>query len=295
MTDLASSSPLGDVSPSLSVAEGSSLGGPSHAGTVSTAVSAARGDNGTGMGPPLAKSADRRNKAKRIRKKGDAATPEERAWYAEYLATKKAPGRPPKTSATSNGFGNAPTVRPIEAKSVTPSTSVESPSKGPSVIVSGGAVPPGPDAPVAIAPAATHSPTSTGCGNPNCTGCALNVVRCPVSGAEIRPRISLEMAADLAGTALGAMCFGITKGTGVKVPLPSEEEKKHAAPAVQQLVWQRAGGLEQWMDLIMISSVLISFGQSRLAVAAEEIQKKKAAEKRTSMPQELDGFGGGAS
>lgn len=191
-------------------------------------------------------------RAHRVRKRisaGEVVPQEDRDFLDRYDADLKARGRGRRAAPAS-----------------APSASPPPPPKPPEVVDFRVAQPP-PGAPAGT-PAAPTAPPSK-CGNPSCVHCERSIVLCPVTGKEIHPKIPLEAAATYAGMLFGGISVAVAKAFGAPVTVPGHNEILAAAPHVQEVVWRRLAGAEEYADIAALVGCVAVFTMGQVGAAHE--------------------------
>lgn len=191
-----------------------------------------------------------RNRAARIRKKGNLAIPEERDWLRIYEAA-RAPNRfvakPLQVAASS------PAPPPASPQPVAPERHLR-------------LVPPPPNGHVDIdfgTPQASLAPMrmhSASCSIPDCPRCraVAGAMTCEATGERVWPRMTEDGARGMAGAILGAIAL-VARMLGKDVT-PTQEEIERLARALRETIYQRAGALGAGDDLYALGWFMLLFG-----------------------------------
>lgn len=199
-----------------------------------------------------------RNRASRIRKKGNLAIQEERDWLRLYEANR------------------APTVfkaRPLQAAPATAPIPSPSPAQPVATERHLRLVPPPPAGHVDIdfgrpqdsaAPPGQHiAPIHHGgaCpAGPDCPRCraVAGAIQCGTTGERVWPKMTEDGARGMAGALLGMIAL-VARMFGKDVSVTAEETNR-LAMALRETIYQRAGAMGAGDDLYALGWILLLFG-----------------------------------
>jgi hypothetical protein len=203
-------------------------------------------------------TAAERSKAYRLRKKGDDATPEERAWLADYDARDTAPRDTPSAPV-------APPSQPLPGDAPAPAAPTPDPATWVDLPTS-----PSPTESTALAPA-----VSARCTVENCPACKNQSIDkptiCATTGKPVYPPISESAARMIAGAIfwlVGIAAKLLRKSA--EITEPTKLEKDELARAVREIVRRRAGFVVAFDDLLTAGFALGSYGRRALAAPRKE-------------------------
>lgn len=221
------------------------------------------------------KTAAERSKARRIRAKGDSATPEQKKWLEDYDATVSLSAPPPRAAVSEPQQEVTFDDAELDDRDERSLGAGAGPLAGTGDDGPEPEAMPEPMAATSAVPFDTHGPGT--CPIPNCPACAKARGErggqvCPATGETVYPPISDTTAAILA--MLGFFLIGAIVSMKTRVtqlPAPDTSEVKDLAAVLKRVTYQHFNSLGEHDDAVALCGILGRYGARAMRDAKAKV------------------------